>query len=153
MKNPLLTIKQVLSRKSYLVIFLIAGLFYGLLFAVMTNLIDIRSGLNYITIAFTKVSATFFILFSILGGLLIALHIFAIKNMQKTLKSANVGFFGAFMSFFTTTCPFCKPLLLSLIGFSGSLAILKYGMALAIASALLLIVSIYLAASSIERYT
>ena len=122
---------------------------YGLLYAVMTNLIDVRSGFGYITIAFTKVSATFFILFSTLGGILIALQIFAIKNRQNTLKSANVGFFGAFISFFTTTCPFCKPLLLSLIGFTGSLAILKYGTVLALLSVLLLLVSIYLVASQL----
>ncbi len=85
MKNQLFAIKQVLSRKSYLVIFWVSGLLYGLLFAVMTNLIDVRSGLNYLTIAFTKVSATFFILFSILGGILIALQIFAIKNRQNAL--------------------------------------------------------------------
>lgn len=151
MKNQLFAIKQILSRKSYLAIFLVAGLLYGLLYAAMTNLIDVRSGLNYITIAFTKVSATFFTLFSILGGLLIALQIFAIKKRQNTLKSANVGFFGAFISFFTTTCPFCKPLLLSLIGFTGSLAILKYGTVLALFSVLLLLASIYLVATQVTK--
>jgi hypothetical protein len=117
----------------------------------MTNLIDLRFGLKYVNYSFTNVSITFVILFSILGGLLIALQIFAIRNRQKSLKSANIGFIGAFISFFNTTCPFCKPLLLSFIGFSGSLAIFKYGLALAIISIILLLVSIYLVTSHLSK--
>ncbi len=151
MKDQLLVIRQVLGKKSYGAIFLVSGLLYGLLYAVMTNLIDVRSGLKYINIAFTGVSATFFLLFSILGGLLITLQIVAIKNRQKTLTSAKVGFLGAFLSFFTTTCPFCKPLLLSWIGFSGSVAILKYGTTLAVVSALLLLASIWLVTAHLNQ--
>ncbi|MEK6983335.1 MAG: hypothetical protein AABX33_02080 [Nanoarchaeota archaeon] len=119
----------------------------------MTNLIDLRYGFDNINISFGRVSMVFFIVFSMLGGMLVALQAFAIKNKQKLMRSARVGFFGAFLSFFNVTCPFCKPLLLSLIGFSGSLAILKYGLALAFISVILLLVSIYLVISSVERYT
>lgn len=142
---------HVLRRKSYLFLFLFSGLAYGILYAVLTNLIDIRLGLNSVIISFTKTSATFFAVFSILGGLLIALQVFAIRNRQKSIKSANIGFIGAFLSFFTTTCPFCKPLLLSLLGFSSSLALLKYGIALAILSVLLLLTSIYLVTTHLEK--
>jgi hypothetical protein len=117
----------------------------------MTNLIDVRFGLKYINYSFTNISITFVVLFSILGGILISLQVFAIRNRQKAMKSANVGFVGALISFFNTTCPFCKPLLLSLIGFSGSLAILKFGFALAIISMLLLLVSIHLVALNIDK--
>jgi len=144
MKKQLSIIAHVLTKINYFLLFLISGLFYGLIYAIMTNLIDLRFGLNNINISFTEVSITFVALFSILGGLLISLQIFAIRNRQKSLKAANVGFIGAFLSFFNTTCPFCKPLLLSLIGFSGSLAILKYGLAIAIFSVILLLISIYL---------
>ena len=150
MRKKLHVITSVLSRKGYFILFLISGLLYGIIYAIMTNLIDIRSGLKYINISFTAVSGTFFVAFSILGGILISLQIFAIKNKQRVLKSANVGFLGAFLSFFNVTCPFCKPFLLSLIGFSGSLAILKYGLALALASVMLLLISIYLVASNIN---
>ena len=134
MNKCLSIIANVLSRRNYFFLFLASGLLYGLIYAVMTNLIDVRFGLKSINYSFTNVSLTFFILFSILGGLLISLQVFAIRNKQKSLKSANIGFIGAFISFFNVTCPFCKPLLLSLIGFSGSLAILKYGLGLAIIS-------------------
>ncbi|MBI2558764.1 hypothetical protein HYW20_05555 [Candidatus Woesearchaeota archaeon] len=150
MRKKLHVIAGVLSRRNYFFIFLISGLLYGIIYAVMTNLIDIRSGLKYVTFSFTAVSITFFVAFSILGGILISLQVFAIKNKQRILKYANFGFLGAFLSFFNVTCPFCKPFLLSLIGFSGSLAILKYGSALAFISALLLFVSIYLVTSNIN---
>lgn len=150
MRKRLRVIAIVLSRRNYLFIFLVSGLLYGVIYAAMTNLIDIRSGLKYVTFSFTVVSGAFFIAFSILGGLLISLQVFAIKNKQKALKSANVGFLGAFLSFFNVTCPFCKPFLLSLIGFSGSIAILKYGLALALVSIMLLLISIYLVASNID---
>ena len=150
MRKKLRIIASILFKRNYFYIFLVSGLLYGIIYAVMTNLIDIRSGLKYVTFSFTAVSITFFVAFSILGGILISLQVFAIKNKQRILKSANVGFLGAFLSFFNVTCPFCKPFLLSLIGFSGSLAILKYGLALALASVMLLLISIYLVASNIN---
>ena len=151
MRKKLRIVGSVLSRKSYFFVFLVSGLLYGIIYAIMTNLIDVRFGLKYINYSFTIVSIIFVVLFSILGGLLISLQVFAIKNKQKSLKSANVGFLGAFLSFFNVTCPFCKPFLLSLIGFSGSLAILKYRLALATVSAMLLLISIYLVISNIEK--
>ena len=150
MNKQLSIIAHVLGKRNYFLLFLVSGLLYGLIYAVMTNLIDVRSGLKYITISFTAVSGAFFIVFSILGGLFISLQVFAIKNKQKSL-GAKVGFTGAFISFFTTTCPFCKPLLLSLIGFTGSLAILKYGIALASLSVILLLVSIYLVTLNLDK--
>lgn len=150
MKKKIIVIIDILSRRNYFFIFLLLGLLYGIIYAVMTNLIDIRSGLKYINFSFTSVSIAFFIIFSILGGILVSLQVFAIRNKQKSLKAANVGFIGAFLSFFNVTCPFCKPFLLSLIGFSGSLTILKYGLALALVSVILLLISIYLVASNIS---
>ncbi len=151
MRQSLKVIINILHRKNYFFLFLVSGLLYGLVYAVMTNLIDLRFGLKNINIAFTLTSAAFFILFSILGGLLVSLQVFAIRNRQKSLKAANVGFAGAFISFFTTTCPFCKPLLLSLMGFSGSIAILKFGFVLVIISILLLLVSVYLVTLTIDK--
>ena len=153
MNNKLSIILNVLSRRNYFILFLISGILYGLIYAVMTNLIDLRFGLDNINLSFTQVSLSFVVMFSILGGLLISLQVFAIRNRQKSLKSANIGFIGAFLSFFNTTCPFCKPLLLSLVGFSGSLAILKFGLVLAIFSSILLIVSIYLVTSYLSHFT
>ncbi len=151
MKKQLKIIINVLKRKSYFSLFLLSGLGYGLIYAILANLIDIRLGLDNINISFTRISALFFILFSLLGGILITLQAFAVRNKQKSVSSANVGFFGAFLSFFTTTCPFCKPLLLSFIGFSGSLVLLKYGLLLAIVSLALLVISIYLATLNLSK--
>ena len=152
MNKKLSAIFKVLHKKNYFILFLISGLLYGIVYALMTNLIDLRYGLSNINVSFDRISILFFTVFSLLGGMLISLQVFAIKNKQKSMKSARVGFLGAFLSFFNVTCPFCKPLLLSLLGFSGSLAILKYGLALAFVSLILLLVSIYLVASSMERY-
>ena len=109
--KKLSVIADILGRRNYFFAFLIGGTLYGLLYAIMTNLIDIRYGIDNINYSFTLVSASFFVVFSILGGTLISLQIFAIRNRQKSLKSANIGFLGAFISFFNVTCPFCKPLL------------------------------------------
>ena len=149
--KKLSVIADILGRRNYFFAFLIGGTLYGLLYAIMTNLIDIRYGIDNINYSFTIVSASFFVVFSILGGTLISLQIFAIRNRQKSLKSANIGFLGAFLSFFNVTCPFCKPLLLSLIGFSGSLTILKFGTTFAILSILLLLTSIYLLTVSLNK--
>ncbi|MBI2649704.1 hypothetical protein HYX04_00140 [Candidatus Woesearchaeota archaeon] len=150
-KRQLSIIVHALSRRNYFILFLISAPLYGLIYAVMTNLIDLRFGLNNINVSFTQVSFSFVVIFSILGGLLISLQIFAIRNRQKSLGSANIGFIGAFLSFFNTTCPFCKPLLLSLIGFPGSLAISRYGLALAITSLVLLLISIYLVTLHLDK--
>jgi len=152
MNKKLSVIFKVLRNRNYFILFVVSGLLYGIVYATMTNLIDLRYGLSDINVSFDRVSIIFFAVFSILGGMLIALQVFAVRNKQKSMRSAKVGFLGAFLSFFNVTCPFCKPLLLSLIGFSGSLAILKYGLALAFVSLILLLVSIYLVASSMERY-
>ncbi len=151
MNQKLSVLLEVLSRRKYFLLFIVSGALYGLIYAVMTNLIDVRDGLSDVNISFDRVSASFFALFSVLGGILISLQVYAIKARQRSLKSANVGFLGAFISFFSVTCPFCKPLLLSVIGFSGSLAILKYGTAIVLISLLLLLISIYLAALQVEK--
>lgn len=151
MKRKLSVILNVLGRRNYFILFLVSGILYGLIYSVMTKLIDLRFGLKYINYSFTNVSITFFVIFSILGGILISLQVFAIKNRQKSLKYANVGFVGTFLSFFNVTCPFCKPLLLSLIGFSGSLVILKYGLTLALLSIVLLLASIYLVTLNLDK--
>lgn len=144
----------ILRRRKYFSLFLASGILYGLLFALLTNLIDIRSGLSNVSISFTWTSLSFFLVLSILGGLFIALQIFAVRQKQKMKGSTSTGITGAVVSFFATTCPFCKPLLLSLLGitgFSGSLILLKYGIAFAIGSILLLLLSIYFTIASLVK--
>ena len=82
MNKQLSIVTNILGRRNYFLLFLISGILYGLIYAAMTNLIDLRFGLKYATVSFTAVSGTFFVLFSILGGMLISLQIFAIKNKQ-----------------------------------------------------------------------
>lgn len=149
--KELATIVSVLRNRAYFFIFVVSGLLYGLLFSMMTNLIDVRFGLQNIRFTFTWQSALFFVALSTLGGLLISLQVFSFRQKQKNYASATTGAGGMMVSFFATTCPFCKPLLLSLLGLSGSLAILKYGLLLAIISILLLIGSIFLTLKSIAN--
>ena len=150
-KIMLSTIANVLRRRNYFLIFVASGLFYGVIFSIMTNLIDVRFGLSNIRFAFTWQSALFFIILSILGGLLISLQVFSFREKRKNYTSATTGISGMLVSFFATTCPFCKPLLISLLGLSGSIAILKFGLVLAFASILLLLGSIYLTLKSISK--
>ena len=150
MKELFASIKRVLSRRNYFFIFVASGLFYGVIFSMMTNLIDIRFGLSNLRFAFTLQSASFFIVLSILGGLLISLQVFSFHEKRKNYTSTTTGVSGMLVSFFATTCPFCKPLLISLLGLSGSIAILKFGLVLAFVSILLLLGSIYLTLKSIS---
>jgi len=151
MKEFIAPIKRVLGRRNYFLIFVASGLFYGVIFSMMTNLIDVRFGLSNIMFAFTWQSGLFFLILSVLGGILISLQIFSFREKRKNYTSTTAGVSGMLISFFATTCPFCKPLLISLLGLSGSIAILKYGLALAIVSILLLVGSIYLTLKSISK--
>lgn len=151
MKELFAPIKRVLGRRNYFIIFVSSGLFYGVIFSMMTNLIDMRFGLANIRFAFTSQSLLFFIILSFLGGLLISLQIFSFREKRKNYTSTTTGISGMLVSFFATTCPFCKPLLISLLGLSGSIAILKFGLILAFVSILLLIGSIYLTLKSISK--
>jgi hypothetical protein len=151
MKRLFTPIKRVLGRRNYFFIFVVSGLFYGVIFSMMTNLIDVRFGLSNIRFAFTWQSGLFFIVLSILGGLLISLQLFSFREKRKNYTSTTTGLSGMFVSFFATTCPFCKPLLISFLGLSGSIAILKYGLVLAFVSILLLLGSIYLTLKSISK--
>ncbi len=142
---------MVLGRRNYFLIFVASGLLYGVIFSMMTNLIDVRFGLSNVRFAFTFQSGLFFIILLVLGGLLISLQVFSFREKQKNYTSTTTGMGGMLVSFFATTCPFCKPLLISLLGLSGSIAILKYGFVLAFVSILLLIGSIYLTLKSISK--
>ncbi len=147
-------IASILKRRNYFLLFLISGISYAIVYATMTNMIDIRYirfGIGNLRINFTLISAIFFILLAILGGALVSLQVFAFRQKQKAASSLSTGIAGTFVSFLTSTCPFCKPLLLSLIGFSGSIAFLKYGPALAVASLILLGASIFWATSAINK--
>lgn len=149
--KELAAIVSVFRSRTYFFIFVVSGLLYGVLFSMMTNLIDVRFGLQNIRFAFVWQSALFFVALSTLGGLLISLQVFSFRQKQKNYASATTGVSGMLVSFFATTCPFCKPLLLSLLGLSGSLAILKYGLLLAIISISLLIGSIFLVLKSLPQ--
>jgi len=151
MKEFIAPIKRVLSRRNYFLIFVASGLFYGVIFSMMTNLIDVRFGLSNMRFAFTWQSGLFFLILSVLGGILISLQIFSFREKQKNYASTTTGVSGMLVSFFATTCPFCKPLLISLLGLSGSIAILNYGLALAFISIFLLVGSIYLTLRSISK--
>ena len=151
MKELFAPIKRVLSGRDYFIIFVASGLFYGVIFSMMTNLIDVRFGLSNIRFAFTFQSGLFFIILSVLGGLLISLQVLSFLEKRKNYTSTTTGISGMLVSFFATTCPFCKPLLISLLGLSGSIAILKFGLVLALVSILLLLSSIYLTLKSISK--
>ena len=150
MKEWFALIKRVLSRRNYFFLFVASGLLYGVTFSLMTNLIDVRSGLSNMRFDFTLLSGLFFVILSCLGGILVSLQAYALGQKRKQYASATAGVSGVFVSFFATTCPLCKPLLLSLLGLSGSIAILKFGLMLALVSTLLLLGAIFLTLNSMS---
>ena len=99
MKELFAPIKRVFGRRNYFIIFVASGLFYGVIFSMMTNLIDMRFGLANIRFAFTSQSLLFFIILSFLGGLLISLQVFSFREKRKNYISTTTGVSGMLVSF------------------------------------------------------
>jgi len=145
------SIKKVLENKRFFLLFVFSGLLYGGIFAILTNVIDLRFGISNIRFVFTWINVVFFVIFSILGGVAVSVGIFAFRQKQRMSKGLPTGASGMLLSFVTSTCPVCKPLLLSFFGLSGSVFIFQYGIILAVASIFLLLLSIYLMTSNLVK--
>lgn len=143
--------RKVLERKGYTRIFLASSFVYAVLISVMTNQLDVRAGVQNARMAFTLKGSLLVGVLPLLAGLLVAFQVFAFKDKKKNLSSKVTGTSGVLISFFATSCPFCKPLIISLLGLSGSLAILNYGTLLGVVSGVLLLISNYLTAKNIGK--
>ena len=135
--------------KRNLLILLITLPIIGFLYSIFTGIIKFENSIYFSIMSKNSIFAL--IIISILTSILLTLQISLIKERIK-IKGTKVGFFGTFLSFLTTACPFCKPLLISIIGLSSSTALLaKYGIQITIFSILLLITSIFIVSKNITK--
>jgi hypothetical protein len=91
---------------------------------------------------------------SILSSILLTLEYHNLRTSMgakkiPVSKKSFLGYIGAGFSFFTTVCPFCKPLLITFFGVGGAFGLFQtYGMQITFLSVCLLLVSIYLVATT-----
>lgn len=91
------------------------------------------------------------IVMAVLSGIYLTIFTYN-HRLMRTNNSGKVGFAGMFIGFFTSACPICAPLLVSLLGISASLAfILGKNLWLEIASILLLLFALYKLSDSMNK--
>ena len=138
-----MNIVKVLQQKRFLVIFLFLSLLFTVFYFLVTgtyvvSLYQFNASLEPLRLVLT-------ILISILTALAITLMFY--KREQPLVCSQNApAFLGSVLGLFTTSCPICFPLLLSIIGVGGSFALTvsQNAVPIQIASIVLLFLSIWL---------
>lgn len=93
------------------------------------------------------------IIISLLSAVLITLQIHGFKLKMKTSrKTGFMGFVGIVGSFFVSACPFCKPILISLLGLGAAGGVIAgYGTQLTVLAAIFLLASIILVTKNIQK--
>ncbi len=134
---------KVLKNKSYLAIALFSIAVMTYIYAVFTNL-TMGAQIN-------PFSGILTIVMAVLSGIYLTIFIhnqreMGIKNHEKA------GLAGMFIGFFTSACPICTPLLVSLLGISAPLAfIFSRNLWLEIASIMLLLFALYKLSDSMDK--
>jgi len=137
------------TLKRNFLILLITLPIIGFLYSIFTGIIRFKDSIYFSIMSKNSIFAL--IVISVLTSILLTLQISLIRERIK-VKGTKVGFFGTFLSFITSACPFCKPLLISIIGLSSSTALLaKYGLHITIFSIFLLITSIFIVSKNITK--
>lgn len=128
-------ITGVLKIRSYLALAVFFTSVMTYIYAVFTNLtmgVEINPLNGILTIVMAILSGVYLTVFTYNLGIM------RIKN------SGKAGLAGFFIGFFTSACPICAPLLVSLLGISAPLAfILSKNLWLEIASIILLLFALY----------
>ena len=140
---------DILSRRKTL--FILFCLLVGVIYSFLTGIIIMEFDPFSISTITSVYGITSLLFISILSAVFLTLqvHVFHLKHIRKHGK---VGFFAMFISFLTTACPFCKPILLALIGFGGSIGFLvTYGLEITLLSVILLFFSIYLTLYALRK--
>ncbi len=134
---------QILKNRQYLTLGAIYTLAMTYVYAVFTNL-KMGEEINPLNGILT-------IFMAILSGLYLTVFTYNFKAM-RIKRSGKAGFAGMFIGFFTSACPICAPLLVSLLGLSAPLAfILGRNLLLEIASILLLLFALYKLSDSMDK--
>lgn len=134
---------QVFKNRSYLTLAVLSTVVIIYIYGVSANLImgeEINPFNGLLTISM-----------AILSGVYITVFIYNLRTM-RTKTSGKVGLVGMFIGFFTSACPICVPLLVSLLGISAPLAfILGKNLWLEIASIVLLLFALYKLSDSMNK--
>lgn len=136
-------IKNILKNKSYLTLGIFSIILMTYIFAIFTNLI---SG-----ISINPVGSLLTIIMAILSGIYITVFLYSVREVNCG-KPGKTGFAGILVGFFTSACPICAPLLVSLLGLSAPLAfILSKNLWLQIVSIAILSFALYKLSGSISK--
>ncbi len=134
---------QVLKNRSYLTLAILSTVVMIYVYGISANLI-MAGEINPMNGILTIVMA-------VLSGIYLTIFTYN-QRLMKTKNSGKVGFAGMFIGFFTSACPICAPLLVSLLGISASLAfILGKNLWLEIASIILLLFALYKLSDSTNK--
>lgn len=134
---------NILKNRSYLAlaVFFTAVMIY--IYAIFTNL-KMGKEINPLNGLLTIVMA-------ILSGVYLTVFTYNLRTMG-TKNPGKAGLAGIFIGFFTSACPICAPLLVSLLGISAPLAfILGKNLWLEIASIMLLLYALYELSDGMEN--
>lgn len=134
---------NVLKNRSYLALAVLSAGVMIYIYGVSANLI-MGEEINPLNGLLTIVMA-------ILSGIYLTIFTYNLRIMRSK-NSGKVGFTGMFIGFFTSACPICAPLLVSLLGISAPLAfILGKNLWLEIASIMLLLFALYKLSDSMNK--
>lgn len=134
---------NVLKNRSYLALAVLSAGVMIYIYGVSSNLI-MGEEINPLNGLLTIVMA-------ILSGIYLTIFIYNLR-MMRSKNSGKVGLAGMFIGFFTSACPICAPLLVSLLGISAPLAfILGKNLWLEIASIMLLLFALYKLSDSTNK--
>ncbi len=134
---------QVFKNRSYLTLAVLSTVIMIYIYGVSANLI-MGEEINPFNGLLTIVMAT-------LSGVYLTVFTYNLR-MMRTKNSGKVGLAGMFIGFFTSACPICAPLLVSLLGISAPLAfILGKNLWLELASIMLLLFALYKLSDSMNK--
>jgi len=147
-------IKTVLKEKSFFVLFVFSTLFSGFVSLFLlgaASFPDLLEG-KLIVNPFLEFSGVIYLtVFPLLLGLTITLHYYKIKKISS--KGIHFSSLAGFITgIFTTACPACPPVILSLLGITTAFAVLPFGgNEIRVLSIALLLISIYLVSLGIQK--
>ncbi len=156
LEQELTAIKQILSGKKYLLIFLISSFIFFLIFYFLTlwtvtdkslKIFIMMNGHNYTFFSFLLLG-----IISLLLGVYVSLFVYKIKLINKKKLIGLTGVFSFISGVFASGCPMCGAFLFGLLGFPLALFFMPFkGLELRILALLLSSLSVYFLARSLEK--
>lgn len=124
--------------REHALLFSLTTVLVGVAYAFLTGVLVFTPGVGFWVMATRWFTLPTLVLVAVLSGVLLVLQVYAFRQRRRA-AAGTAGWLGTIGSFLVTACPACKPLLLSLLGLSGSAAlVVTYGLQIAVVSVLLL---------------